>query len=108
MLGSKEDWLRSEPNLGSEHFQPSAEDREHLLSFWDAWDKAMAEQEKLMPMVARVIASGDIGTIKGAISWLHDAPHVARVDLIREWRRLSAAPAPISAPVESDHPSSQA
>lgn len=95
MFGTKTEWLQSEPNRELASFHPSPEDCEHLLTFWDAWDKAMAEQDKLMPMVERLIAAGDLAAIKDAISWYGDAPHAARALLLREWRRLSeAAPEP--------------
>lgn len=100
MFGTKPEWLQSEPNRELTSFQPSAEDRENLLTFWDAWDKAMAEQDKMMPMVERLIAAGDLAAIKDAIYWFGNAPHAARAFLLREWRRLSeAAPAPAPAPV---------
>ncbi len=88
---SKAAWLRRESHHDSEHFQPTAEDREHLLGFLDAWGKAMAEQEKLMGRIDSLIATGNPEVIMAAARWLGDAPHAGRLYLIREWKKLNDA-----------------
>lgn len=92
MQNSKAEWLQAEQNFDATHFKPSAEEREQLLSYLDAWDKLMAEQEKLMPMVDRLVATGDIAQIEAAARWMNNTGHAGRYHLIREWRRLSEAP----------------
>lgn len=95
---SKAEFLQAEAHFDSVDFQPSEEDRANLLSFLNSWDAMMAEQEKLMPMIDGLLATGDISKIEAAAKWLGNTPHAGRACLIREWRKLSSVVASDPAP----------
>jgi hypothetical protein len=87
---SNAEWLAGESQIDFTIFQPTPDEREHLLSFLEAWDRMIGEQEKLMPMIDRLVASGDAASIEAAAKWFRNSPHAGRYHLIREWRRLKA------------------
>lgn len=95
---AKVEWLQADAHFDAANFQPSEEDRLNLLSFLDAWDAMMAEQEKLMPMIDGLLVTNDISKIEAAAKWLGNSPHAGRAHLIKKWRELRSEVASDPAP----------